>query len=347
MVKEEKSGFKSVIQSKVFKGVALVAATAIITSGATYLAVNGGSSDNTNVITMKGDTITVSDFYDSVKTTSSSQQSMLTLILTRVFEEQYGDKVSDSKVAEAYNKTASSYGSSFSAALSSAGMTEDSYKQQIRTSMLVEYAVSQAAKELTDKNYESAYADYNTDTTAQVIKLSDETTANSVLTEAKADGADFNSIAEKNTTADTVEYTFDSADTDLPADVMNAAFGQSEGTVSDVITVLDSSTYTNTYYIVKTTKKTDKDSDWNTYKKRLKKIILAQYESDSSFQNQVIAAALEKANVKIKDSAFAEILSQYATTSSSSSTSSSTSSTDASSSSATEDSTSSESSSAE
>ena len=41
--------------------------------------------------------------------------------------------------------------------------------------------------------------------------------------------------------------------------------------------------------------------------------------SDASFQNKVIAAALEKANVKIKDKAFADILAQYATSSSSSS----------------------------
>ena len=52
-------------------------------------------------------------------------------------------------------------------------------------------------------------------------------------------------------------------------------------------------------------------------------MILAQYEGDSSFQNKVIADALDKANVKIKDSAFANILAQYATSSSTSGTTSS------------------------
>ena len=42
---------------------------------------------------------------------------------------------------------------------------------------------------------------------------------------------------------------------------MEAAFNQDEGSVSDVIKVMDTSTYSYKYYIVKTTKKTEKDSD--------------------------------------------------------------------------------------
>ncbi|AND79676.1 peptidylprolyl isomerase PrsA [Streptococcus pantholopis] len=291
---------------------------------AATLAACSSTNEDTDLITMKGDTITVADFYKEVKNTSAAKQSMLSLVLTKVFEDQYGDKVSDKKVTESYNKTAASYGSSFSNALAAAGLTEESYKQQIRTTMLVEYAVEQAAKkELTDENYKSAYENYNPETTAQVIKLTDEETANSVLSEVKADGADFAAIAKEKTTADDskYEYTFDSADTTLPAEVRNAAFDLDEGGISDVIPVVNASAYSTSsdYYIVKTIKKTEKDSDWKTYKKSLKKIIMAQYENDTSFQNQVIAAALEKANVKIKDDAFADILSEYATSSSSSS----------------------------
>ena len=94
-------------------------------------------------------------------------------------------------MTEAYNKTASSYGSSFSSALQAAGLTTDTYKQQIRTSMLVEYAVKEAAKDkLTTKNYKEAYKDYTPDTTATVIALSNEDKANSVHDQATADGAD-------------------------------------------------------------------------------------------------------------------------------------------------------------
>ncbi|HFU9651307.1 TPA: peptidylprolyl isomerase PrsA [Streptococcus agalactiae] len=300
----------------------LAAGFLTLMSVATLAACSGKTSNGTNVVTMKGDTITVSDFYDQVKTSKAAQQSMLTLILSRVFDTQYGDKVSDKKVSEAYNKTAKGYGNSFSSALSQAGLTPEGYKQQIRTTMLVEYAVKEAAKkELTEANYKEAYKNYTPETSVQVIKLDAEDKAKSVLKDVKADGADFAKIAKEKTTATDkkVEYKFDSAGTTLPKEVMSAAFNLDKNGVSDVVSTVDSTTYKTSYYIIKVTDKTEKKSDWKSYKNRLKEVILKDKTSDRAFQNKVISKALEKANVKIKDKAFAGILSQYATTSGSSS----------------------------
>ncbi|HFH8730430.1 TPA: peptidylprolyl isomerase PrsA [Streptococcus agalactiae] len=300
----------------------LAAGFLTLMSVATLAACSGKTSNGTNVVTMKGDTITVSDFYDQVKTSKAAQQSMLTLILSRVFDTQYGDKVSDKKVSEAYNKTAKGYGNSFSSALSQAGLTPEGYKQQIRTTMLVEYAVKEAAKkELTEANYKEAYKNYTPETSVQVIKLDSEDKAKSVLKDVKADGADFAKIAKEKTTATDkkVEYKFDSAGTTLPKEVMSAAFKLDKNGVSDVVSTVDSTTYKTSYYIIKVTDKTEKKSDWKSYKNRLKEVILKDKTSDRAFQNKVISKALEKANVKIKDKAFAGILSQYATTSGSSS----------------------------
>ncbi|HFH7538102.1 TPA: peptidylprolyl isomerase PrsA [Streptococcus agalactiae] len=300
----------------------LAAGFLTLMSVATLAACSGKTSNGTNVVTMKGDTITVSDFYDQVKTSKAAQQSMLTLILSRVFDTQYGDKVSDKKVSEAYSKTAKGYGNSFSSALSQAGLTPEGYKQQIRTTMLVEYAVKEAAKkELTEANYKEAYKNYTPETSVQVIKLDAEDKAKSVLKDVKADGADFAKIAKEKTTATDkkVEYKFDSAGTTLPKEVMSAAFKLDKNGVSDVVSTVDSTTYKTSYYIIKVTDKTEKKSDWKSYKNRLKEVILKDKTSDRAFQNKVISKALEKANVKIKDKAFAGILSQYATTSGSSS----------------------------
>lgn len=300
----------------------LAAGFLTLMSVATLAACSGKTSNGTNVVTMKGDTITVSDFYDQVKTSKAAQQSMLTLILSRVFDTQYGDKVSDKKVSEAYNKTAKGYGNSFSSALSQAGLTPEGYKQQIRTTMLVEYAVKEVAKkELTEANYKEAYKNYTPETSVQVIKLDAEDKAKSVLKDVKADGADFAKIAKEKTTATDkkVEYKFDSAGTTLPKEVMSAAFKLDKNGVSDVVSTVDSTTYKTSYYIIKVTDKTEKKSDWKSYKNRLKEVILKDKTSDRAFQNKVISKALEKANVKIKDKAFAGILSQYATTSGSSS----------------------------
>ncbi|WP_316606598.1 peptidyl-prolyl cis-trans isomerase [Streptococcus pluranimalium] len=289
----------------------------------TLAACSQEASPKDNLVTMKGDAITVSDFYKQAKDTTGGQQAMLTLVLERVFEEQYGKNVSDKEVTKAYNKQVDTYGSNFSAALTSAGMTEETYKQQIRVEKLIEYAVEKAAKkELTDANYQKAYEKYSPEVSTQVIKLDDEKKAKSTLEQVKAEGADFAKIAKENSAEKTVDYKFDSSDNTLPTEVKDAAFKLKEGEMSEVVQTTDMTTYQPTYYIVKTTKKEAKNPDWKTYKKRLTETILNEKKADSSFQNKVIAAALEKANVKIKDKSFSNILANYnATTGSSSSTS--------------------------
>ncbi|VTS12803.1 peptidylprolyl isomerase PrsA [Streptococcus pseudoporcinus] len=279
------------------------------------LAACSSTNDSTKVVTMKGDTITVTDFYKEAKTSTAAQQSMLSLIMSRVFEQEYGKKVSDKKVEESYNKTAQQYGSSFSEALGRAGLTTETYKKQIRTTMLVEYAVKQEAKkELTEANYKKAFESYSPEMTTQVIIMDDEAKAKKVLEEVKAEGADFSKIAKENTveSGKKIDFTFDSAGTDLPSDVISAAGKLNEGAKSELLTVMDPSTYQKKYYIVNMVKKADKKADWKEYKKRLTEIIMKSKENDTAFQNKVISKSLDKANVKIKDKAFANILSQFA-----------------------------------
>lgn len=44
------------------------------------------TNDNTKVISMKGDTISVSDFYNETKHTEVSQKAMLNLVVSRVLK---------------------------------------------------------------------------------------------------------------------------------------------------------------------------------------------------------------------------------------------------------------------
>ncbi|ELY5747876.1 peptidylprolyl isomerase PrsA, partial [Streptococcus iniae] len=280
------------------------------------LAACSSTSSNTKLVTMKGDTITVKDFYEEAKTSTAAQQSMLSLVMSRVFEEEFGKKVSEKDVEKSYNKTAGQYGSSFSDALAQAGLTTEAYKKQIRTTMLVEYAVKvEAKKELTDANYKKAFKDYTPEMNVQVIALDDEETAKKVLEETKAEGTNFADIAKEKTTEakKKVDYSFDSASTVLPADVVKEAAKLKEGEKSELVTVMDAATYQKKFYILNVVKKAEKKSDWKTYKKRLKEIILNEKINDNAFQNKVISKSLDKANVKIKDKAFANILAQFAT----------------------------------
>ncbi|HEM2533051.1 peptidylprolyl isomerase PrsA [Streptococcus suis] len=317
-----------------------ILAGAVTLFAAVTLAACSNAADK-DIITMKGNTITVSEFYEKVKTNSQAQQVLLSMVISNVFENQYGDKVSAEEVNKEYDKKAEQLGASFNAALSSAGLTEESYKEQIRTNKLVEYAVKQAAeKELTDENYKAAYDAYTPEVTARVIKLADEAKAKEVLAAAQAEGADFAQLAKDNSTDTTTkdnggEVKFDSTSTTVPAEVQKAVFALDAGQVgASVISSVDMKTYTTSYYVVKLDAKSEKSAKWEDYKDKLKEIILAQKQSDSSFVATVLKEALQKANVKVKDSAFQNLLSQYVTTeeSSSSSTKSSSSSTESSSS---------------
>lgn len=286
------------------------------------------NSAGKDIITMKGATITESEFYDRVKTNSSAQQVLLEMVISEVFEEKYGDKVTDKDVDEAYNKTAKQYGDSFDAALTSAGLTTETYRAQIRNNKLVEYAVKKAAeKELTDENYKAAYDAYTPEVTARIIKLDDEAKANEILTAAQAEGADFATLAKENSTDATTaenggEVKFDSTSTTVATELQTAIFALDAGQVgAAVVPVVDLKTYQTAYYVVKLESKTEKSDNWKDYKDILKESIMTSKESDSAFIASVVSKALQDANVKVKDDAFQSVLSQYISSDSSSSSS--------------------------
>lgn len=278
---------------------------------------NAGGKD---IISMKGGTITSAEFYEQVKTNSAAQQVLVQMVIDEVFEAKYGKKVSNKEVDEAYNTMAKQYGDTFDQALASAGLTKETYKDQIRTNKLVEYAIAQAAKkELTDEAYKAAYEAYTPEVTARIIKMTDEAKAKEVLQKAQASDADFAALAKENSADATAEkggeVKFDSTSTEVPTEVQSAIFALNEGQVgAAVVPVVDLTTYANSFYIVKLEKKSEKSSDWKTYKKILKETILTEKKNDSAFVNSVVSKALQEANVKVKDDAFQTVLSQYITT---------------------------------
>lgn len=281
------------------------------------LAACSNSSEGADLITMKGDVITEHQFYEEVKNNSTAQQVLLNMTIQKVFEKQYGSEVSDKEVEDAVAEEQQKYGDSYQIVLSRAGMTAESRKAQIRTSKLVEYAVKKAAEsELTDENYKKAYDEYTPDVTAQIIKLDSEDKAKEVLAKAKESGADFAQLAKDNSTdektkANGGEITFDSASTELPDVVKKAAFALDVDGISDVITAPGTQAYSSSFYIVKLIKKTEKSSNIDDYKEKLKTIILTQKQNDATFVQGVISKELQAANIKVKDQAFQNIFTQY------------------------------------
>ena len=271
----------------------LVAGAVTLLSVVTLAACANGT--NKDIVTMKGDTITVSDFYNEIKTNQGAQQVLFQMTINKVFEKEYGSKVSDKEVDKELAKQ----------------------KKQIRSNMLLEYAVNQAAKkDIKESDYKAAFESYTPEVTAQIIKLDSEDKAKEVLEAAKAEGADFAQIAKDNST-DTAtkdkggEVKFDSGTADIPSQVKEAAFKLDENGISDVITVSAGQNYSASYYIVKLNKKTEKGSDWKKYEKRLKEIIVDGRKQDTNFIRSVIAKAMTNANIKVKDDAFKSTFNQY------------------------------------
>ena len=262
------------------------------------LAACSNSSEGTDLISMKGDVITEHQFFEEVKNNATAQQVLLNMTIQKVFEKQYGSEVSDKEVEDAVAEEQKKYGDSYQTILARSGMTAESRKAQIRTSKLVEYAVKKAAEsELTDENYKKAFEEYTPEVTAQIIKLDSEDKAKEVLAKAKESGADFAQLAKDNSTDEKTkenggEITFDSASTELPDVVKKAAFALDVNGISDVITAPGTQAYTSSFYIVKLTKKSEKSSNLDDYKEKLKTIILTQKQNDATLDNPGLTASL-------------------------------------------------------
>ena len=275
-----------------------------------------GGSDK-DIVTMKGDTITVGDFYDEIKHNQGAQQYLFQMTINKVFEKEYGSKVSDKDVEKKVDEQKKQLGEAFNSYLTQQGLTEETNKQQIRSNLLLEYAVDQAiSKELTDEAYKKAFESYTPEITANVIKLDSEEKANEVLASVKAEGADFAQIAKENSTDASTkekggEIKFDSGTTTVPTRVKEAASKLDVNGISDVVIDPASQKSAGAYYIVKVTKKEEKGSDWKKYEKRLKEILTADRKNDANFIRSIIAKAMSNANIKVKDDAFKATFNQY------------------------------------
>lgn len=281
------------------------------------LAACAKSGSDKDIVTMKGDTITVGDFYDEIKNNQGAQQYLFQMTINKVFEKEYGSKVSDKDVEKKVDEQKKQLGEAFKSYLTQQGLTEETNKQQIRSNLLLEYAVDQAiSKELTDEAYKKAFESYTPEITANVIKLDSEEKANEVLASVKAEGADFAQIAKENSTDASTkenggEIKFDSGTTTVPTRVKEAASKLDVNGISDVVIDPASQKSAGAYYIVKVTKKEEKGSDWKKYEKRLKEILTAERKNDANFIRSIIAKAMTNANIKVKDDAFKATFNQY------------------------------------
>ena len=292
-------------------------------AGAALVTLSGCSSSDSaskDIITMKGDTIRVSDLYKEAKQFPSQPTNTLLQNLTfdKIFTKDFGKEVTDKDVSKKVKSIKDQYGSQFSSALQQQGLTEASFTPYMRTQMLEQAAIDHEIKETqyTDANLKKAWESYHPDVTAYVVSETSKDAATKALDAAKKDDAGKASFEKTNAES---KVTFNSTSTSVPAEVQTAAFKLKNGEFSDVIESTSSSTGATSYYIVEMVKTSEKGTDMNKYKKELQNVIKTEKEQDTTFVSGVIAKYLKKNNVTVKESAFASLFSQFTQTSSSSS----------------------------
>jgi foldase protein PrsA len=293
---------------------------AILVASAALAACSTNDNDKA-IVTMKGGTITQQELYDKLKVGSEASQQVQMMTIMEVFNNKYGDKVTDKEVDAEYNKTADQLGDSFEKQLAAANYTKESYKEDIKKQLAYNKGLEAHIK-LTDDDLKTAWDSFHPEVEAQIIKLDSEDDAKDVKKSAD-DKGDFTKLAKEKSTDtatknDGGKIKFDSQSTSVPAEVKEAAFKLKDGQISDVITATDTSTYATSYYVVKMVKNQEKGNDMDKYKDEVKEIAKQTKLSDSTFTSKVVAEELKEANVKVKDSTFQDALNSLTGTSSSS-----------------------------
>lgn len=269
----------------------------------------GGSK---SLATSNAGSITEADYVSSVKQTSAGQQTMANMIIQKVLEKNYGKQVTNKAVNASYSSVESEYGSSFSAQLSSNGLTETTFRDSIRLQAL-ERAAVKANKKFSTADLKEAYASYTPNMNVSVIEVADESTAKDLISKLD-DGSDFATLAKDNSTDSETKDNggkmpvFDSTSQTVDANVVKAATELKKGEYTK--TAVKSTS--GAYYIIKMNSIAEKKS-FKSLKSKMEEIKLDAAMQDQSTVQGIIGQELAKADVSIKDSDLKNVLQQYST----------------------------------
>lgn len=289
---------------------------------------------NKAVATTSGGKITQDEYYSSMKSTSQGKAVLQQMILDKVLQKQYGKEVSKADVNKEYNSYKSQYGSSFSAVLEQQGLTEKSFKDQIKSRLLLQAAVRHYST-FSNSAINKQWKKYEPKVQTAEILVGSEDDANDIINQLNSASGNkykkFKKLAKSKSTDSSNKSTggivpaFDNTSTSVDSAYKKAAFKLKTGEYTKEPVKTD-----NGYQVIYMVKHPAKGSK-SAHISDLKTQIVEQNMNNQSFMEKVISKVLKKGNVSIKDKDLQNILSQYlnpsansgATTSNSSSSSAS------------------------
>lgn len=289
---------------------------------------------NKAVATTSGGKITQDEYYSSMKSTSQGKAVLQQMILDKVLQKQYGKEVSKADVNKEYNSYKSQYGSSFSAVLEQQGLTEKSFKDQIKSRLLLQAAVRHYST-FSNSAINKQWKKYEPKVQTAEILVGSEDDANNIINQLNSASGNkykkFKKLAKSKSTDSSNKITggivpaFDNTSTSVDSAYKKAAFKLKTGEYTKEPVKTD-----NGYQVIYMVKHPAKGAK-SAHISDLKTQIVEQNMNNQSFMEKVISKVLKKGNVSIKDKDLQNILSQYlnpsansgATTSNSSSSSAS------------------------
>ena len=289
---------------------------------------------NKAVATTSGGKITQDEYYSSMKSTSQGKAVLQQMILDKVLQKQYGKEVSKADVNKENNSYKSQYGSSFSAVLEQQGLTEKSFKDQIKSRLLLQAAVRHYST-FSNSAINKQWKKYEPKVQTAEILVGSEDDANDIINQLNSASGNkykkFKKLAKSKSTDSSNKSTggivpaFDNTSTSVDSAYKKAAFKLKTGEYTKEPVKTD-----NGYQVIYMVKHPAKGAK-SAHIYDLKTQIVEQNMNNQSFMEKVISKVLKKGNVSIKDKDLQNILSQYlnpsansgATTSNSSSSSAS------------------------
>ena len=236
------------------------------------------------------------------------------MILDKVLQKQYGKEVSKADVNKEYNSYKSQYGSSFSAVLEQQGLTEKSFKDQIKSRLLLQAAVRHYST-FSNSAINKQWKKYEPKVQTAEILVGSEDDANDIINQLDSASGNkykkFKKLAKSKSTDTSNKSTggivpaFDNTSTSVDSTYKKAAFKLKTGEYTKEPVKTD-----NGYQVIYMVKHPAKGAK-SAHIADLKTQIVEQNMNNQSFMEKVISKVLKKGNVSIKDKDLQNILSQY------------------------------------
>ena len=290
-------------------------AAAVIAVASMALSTAACSNGGKTVASYKGGKITQQEYYDEMKKSQSGKTALANMIINRVLEQQYGNKVSKKQVDKQYNNYKKQYGSQFDAVLQQNGMTASSFKQNLKTNLLTEAALKDI-KKISKSQEDKVWKDYQPKVKVQHILVSKKSKAEEITNELK-NGKSFKSLVKKYSLDTGTKNNegklpaFDSTDSSLDPAFKKAAFKLKTGETTKSPIKSQSG-----YHVIRMIKHPAKGS-FASHKKEIDDQIYQTMSQDQQTMHDVLAKVIKKAGVDIKDKDLKDVLASYVSTSTS------------------------------